>query len=292
MKMKKVGIIGASGWLGGHLVSALRERGWQVTGFSRSERADAGIEWRVWDGQGRPDLHELDAVVNLAGEAIDQRWTPARKEALRRSRVDLTARLSKAVRDSEVKVLLNASAIGFYGDRGDEELTEEAASGGGFLADLCRDWEAAVEVPDAVRVVFLRTGVVLGRDGRAWEKMSKIFRLGIGGRLGSGRQWMPWIHLADEIGAIVFCLESELQGPVNLVAPEAVRNVEFTKAVGRAMGRPTIFPAPTFALKLVLGDFAEEGLLASTRVVPQVLLEAGYQFQYPTIDAAMEELVS
>ena len=160
------------------------------------------------------------------------------------------------------------------------------------MAGLCLDWEEAVDVSSEVRTVLLRTGVVLGKGGRAWEKMGKIFKLGIGGRLGNGKQWMPWIHLADEIAGIVYCLEHEIAGPVNLVAPESVRNSEFTKAVGQAMKRPTLFPAPAFALKLLLGDFAEEGLLASTLVVPQVLLDAGYRFKYPTIESAMAELVS
>lgn len=292
MKEKRVGVIGASGWLGGHLCEALLGRGWEVTGFSRSERADGEVKWRVWNGEGAVDLSGLDAVINLAGEAIDQRWTDARKVAFRESRVDLTRDLSVAIAESEVKVLLNASATGFYGDRGDDELPESEPVGEGYLARLCLDWEEAVELPDEVRVVLLRTGVVLGRGGRAWNKMRKVFNLGIGGRLGSGKQWMPWVHLADEIGAIVFCLENEIEGAVNLVAPNSVRNVGFTKAVGKAMRRPTVFPAPAFALKLFLGDFAEEGLLASMRVVPEALLKAGYEFVYPSIEDAMVELVS
>ena len=287
----KIGVIGASGWLGGHLCECLLKRGWEVIGFSRSERAEGQMSWRVWDGEGAVDLSGLDAVVNLAGEAIDQRWTAERKVAFRKSRVDLTKALCDSIRGSEVRVLLNASAIGYYGDRGDDELPESEPPGEGYLADLCRDWEAAVSVPDEVRVVYLRTGVVLGRGGRAWEKMKKVFGFGIGGRLGSGRQWMPWIHLDDEIGAIIHSLEKGLEGPVNLAAPGALRNKEFTKAVGRAMGRPTLFPAPAFALKLILGDFAEEGLLASTRVVPAVLQETGYQFVHPTIEEARADLL-
>jgi len=292
MKEKRIGVIGASGWLGKHLCAALRERGFRVTGYSRSERSDDGMEWRVWSGEGAIDLEGVDAVVNLAGESIDQRWTEARKVAFRESRVDLTRELSKAISGSEVKVLLNASAIGIYGDRGDEELPESEPVGTGYLAELCRDWEEAVEVPEEVRVVYLRTGVVLGQGGGAWGRMRGIFNLGVGGRLGSGKQWMPWIHLADEIGAMIFCLENEAEGPVNLVAPKSVRNREFTKAVGRAMKRPTLFPAPAFALKLFLGDFAEEGLLASSRVVPEVLLKDDYQFEYPSIQEAMADLVS
>lgn len=292
MGEKRVGVIGASGWLGSHLCETLIERGWKVTGFSRSERLSDKMEWRIWDGNGPIDLEGLDAVVNLAGESIDQRWTDKLKVEFRRSRVDVTDHLSKAITDSEVKVFLNASAIGIYGDRGEKKLPESTPAGEGYLADLCRDWEEAVQVPDPVRVVLLRTGVVLGKGGGAWARMRPIFKWGIGGRLGNGRQWMPWIHLKDEIGVIVFCLENEVAGPVNLVAPGGVTNAAFTKAVGQAMKRPVIFPAPAFALKLILGDFAKEGLLASTRVVPEVLLEERYQFKYPTISEALVDLVS
>jgi hypothetical protein len=231
-------------------------------------------------------------VINLSGEAIDQRWTKKRKDLFRKSRVDLTSKLSRAIVNSDVKVLLNASATGIYGDRGDECLPESASAGRSYLAELCRDWENAVEVPQNVRTVFLRTGVVLGKDSRAWEKMSRIFKWGVGGELGNGKQWMPWIHLDDEVEGIVFCLENEIEGPVNLVAPESVRNTQFTKAVGKAMRRFTPFAAPAFGLKLLLGDFAKEGLLASAKVVPQVLLDTGYEFKYPTIDKAMSEIVA
>lgn len=291
MKNKSVGVVGASGWIGGHLCRALLEKGWKVTGFSRSDREDDEVAWRRWSGEGEIDLEGLGAVINLAGEAIDQRWTEKRKVDFRKSRVNLTKELSRSISNSGVEVLLNASAIGIYGDRGDESLTETALPGEGYLAGLCRDWEGAVEVPHRVRTVFLRTGVVLGKGGRAWDKMNGIFKWGIGGKLGDGKQWMPWIHLKDEIDGMIFALEKKISGPVNLVAPESVRNADFTRAVGKAMRRPTPFPAPAFALKLLLGDFAKEGLLASTKVVPQVLLDAGYKFHYPTIDEAMAELV-
>jgi uncharacterized protein (TIGR01777 family) len=291
MNAGKVGVIGASGWLGKPLCQALREGGWEVIGFSRSPREDETMDWRVWSGEGAVDLSELDAVINLAGESIDQRWTAARKVKFHKSRVELSQDLSRAIASSGVRVLLNASAIGIYGDRGDEKLPESAQPGEGYLAELCQDWEKAVSLPESVRVVFLRTGVVLGNGGGAWGRMKPIFNLGIGGRLGKGNQWMPWIHLDDEIGAIVHCLENEISGPVNLVAPGGVTNREFTKEVGRAMKRPTIFPAPAFALKLLLGDFAKEGLLASTRVVPQVLEESGFRFEHPTIGEALRNLM-
>lgn len=248
--------------------------------------------WRKWAGEEEIDLEGLTSVINLSGEAIDQRWTKKRKALFRTSRVHLTAKLSKAIVNSNVEVLLNASATGIYGDRGDEGLPESASAGTSYLAELCRDWENAVEVPKNVRTVFLRTGVVLGKDSRAWEKMRKIFKWGVGGKLGNGRQWMPWVHLNDEVEGIIFCLENEIAGPVNLVAPESVRNAQFTKVVGKAMRRFTPFAAPAFGLKLLLGDFAEEGLLASTRAIPQVLLDAGYEFKYPTIKKAMSEIVA
>lgn len=288
--IKKVGIIGASGWLGQHLSEALIQEGWVVIGYSRSSRDDGEVLWRQWDGEGEIDLTGLNAVINLAGESIDQRWSEEKKRAFRKSRVDLTESLSRAMQGSEVTVLLNASAVGYYGDRGEARLTESAEAGENYLARLCVDWEEAVSVPDLVRVCFLRTGVVLGEGGGAWAKMKVPFKLGIGGKLGSGRQWMPWIHLEDEIGAIVHCLEEEVHGPVNLVAPESVTNAAFTKEVGRAMSRPTFFAAPGFMLKLALGDFAEEGLLASQRVVPEVLEKTGFQFRFPDVGSAMKDL--
>ncbi|MGB2455733.1 MAG: TIGR01777 family oxidoreductase [Akkermansiaceae bacterium] len=266
MKDRTVGVIGASGQIGRHLCNALIARGWRVIAFSRSVREDGDVVWRKWAGEEEIDLEGLTSVINLSGEAIDQRWTKKRKALFRTSRVHLTAKLSKAIVNSNVEVLLNASATGIYGDRGDEGLPESASAGTSYLAELCRDWENAVEVPENVRTVFLRTGVVLGKDSRAWGKMSKIFKWGIGGKLGNGRQWMPWIHLYDEVEGIVFCLENEIEGPVNLVAPESVRNAQFTKAVGKAIKRVTPFAAPAFGLKLLLGDFAKEGLLASARV--------------------------
>lgn len=289
MSLGNVGIIGASGWLGQNLSKALKEKGWTVTGFSRSRRPTGDVIWRQWDGEGEINVAGLDAVINLAGEAIDQRWTEARKIEFRKSRVDLTERLVQEIAGSEVRVLLNASATGFYGDRGADELSEGEPVGKGYLAELCRDWEGAAASAQNLRVCLLRTGVVLGSGGRAWEKMHGIFKFGIGGKLGSGAQWMPWIHLVDEINAIIYCLENELSGPVNLVAPESVTNKQFTKVIGRVLKRPTILPAPAFMLKLLLGDFAKEGLLASTRALPEKLLQSHFEFRYPEIESALRE---
>lgn len=286
---KKIGIIGATGWIGQHLVERIRARGDDVIGFSRRENPNNDHEWRVWNGVGRVDLSGIDAVVNLAGEAIDQRWTDLKKEAFYKSRVTLTEELVRSINHDKVPLLLNASAIGLYGDRGDELLPETASVGEGYLAELTRQWEKASDGAQA-KICLLRTGVVLGKDGRAWKKMAPPFKLGLGGKLGPGTQWMPWIHLADEIGSILHCLDYEIEGPVNLVAPKSCTNSEFTKTLGKALNRPTIFTAPAFALKLALGDFAQEGLLASVRVVPEVLNQTGYQFKYETIEEAVAEL--
>ena len=291
---KSVGIIGASGWLGEHLTTALLEQGRQVVGFSRRPREDQGLEWRQWDGEGEIDLSGVAAVVNLAGEAIDQRWNQKRKEEFYQSRVTLTENLVKAVSASEVKVLLNSSAVGIYGDRKEVLLSEGSKPGEGYLAELCVAWEKAAMVAEGlgVRVCCLRTGVVLGRGGRAWEKIRKVFRFGLGGKLGDGRQWMPWIHLDDEIGGIIHCLDHDLSGPVNLVSPHPVRNEELTLMLSRAMARPAVFPVPRFALKLVFGEFAEEGLLASQKVDPAVLKKDRYQFKYTHIGHALADLTS
>ena len=291
--IQSVRIIGATGWLGGHLAEKLCLQGRRVVGFSRREKVKGKIEWRQWDGEGEIDLSGVEAVINLAGEAIDQRWNEVRKEAFYRSRVSLTENLVGAIAKSEVKVLLNSSAVGIYGDRKEVLLTEESKPGSGYLAELCVDWENAALAAGklGVRVCCLRTGVVLGHGGRAWSKMRKIFRLGLGGRLGDGQQWMPWIHLEDEIGAIIHCLDRDLSGPVNLVAPQPVRNIELTQKLSRALARPAIFPVPRFALKIAFGEFAEEGLLASQKVDPAILKEDRYQFQYAHLGHALTDLV-
>jgi uncharacterized protein (TIGR01777 family) len=283
-----IGIIGATGWIGQHLMQELGARGEEVVGFSRRPQAQEGYEWRQWDGSGAIDLTRIKTVINLAGEAIDQRWTESRKQSFHESRVIFTRNLVEAMNEAEVSHLLNASAIGYYGNRGSEKLTEDSPAGSGYLAGLTKAWEEEARKLRG-KVCLLRTGVVLGKSGKAWAKMAPLFRWGLGGALGSGNQWMPWIHLADEIGAIIHCLDRQLEGPVNLVA-ESCTNAQFTKVVGKEMGRPTFFNAPAFALKLALGEFAEEGLLASVRVVPEILMESGYEFQYPQIKDATKEL--
>jgi uncharacterized protein (TIGR01777 family) len=244
-------------------------------------------------------LEGLSAVIHLSGANLaGKRWTPAWKREIVESRVTTTQALSQALASlrQPPQVLIVASGAGIYGDRGDELLDESSAPGKGFLADLCRAWEeAAAPAKEAgIRVVHLRSGVVIGPDtgsgGGALAQMLPIFRLGLGGPLGNGRQWMSWIALADWIAAVHFLLKEEnLSGPINMVAPDAVTSAGFAKALGRAVHRPAILPAPAFVLRLALGEMADEALLSSAHVVPKRLLDAGFSFRYPTIDEALHE---
>ncbi len=293
--MKRIAIAGATGFVGRRLAATCLDEGIGVTGVSRGGGADVGgiDRWQTPDAM---NFHDCDAVVNLAGEPIDRRWSPARKQAFRDSRVDFTLRVVDAIAaapaDSRPQVLVNASAVGIYGDRGDESLDEQAASGGGFLAELCADWERAAHAAEAhgVRVVTVRIGLVLGRDGRGWLRLRRLFRAGLGGRLGSGRQWMPWIHLDDLTAAILHALRCEaLRGPANAAAPGCVRNAGFTRELASVLGRPAVFPAPAFALRLVLGEFASV-LLASQKVVPAALEASGFRFLHAELSGALRDL--
>jgi hypothetical protein len=239
----------------------------------------------------------FDAVVHLAGESVVGRWTEAKRKAIRESRVLSTRNLATALAHSEAKprVFVCASAIGFYGDRGDEVLGEESPMGRGFLAEVCQEWEDAsrIAAEAGIRTVNIRTGLVLSARGGALAKMLAPFKLGLGGRLGSGRQWMSWIHMDDMVGAIHHVLGAEsLTGPVNLVGPHPVRNSEFTKVLAVVLRRPAIFPVPQFALRLAFGkEAAEEMLLASQRVEPARLAASGYVFRFRELRAALENLV-
>lgn len=283
-----VGVFGATGFIGRRLVERLRRDGWTVVGYSRR----AGEGWRTSEGE--LDLTGLDGVVNLAGESVARRWTAGVRERMRDSRVGLTERIVAAMAgEPRPGWLVNASAVGYYGGRGEEVLTEGAAAGSGYLAELCRDWEAAADEARnlGVRVAELRLGIVLGKGGDAWTRLSRVFRMGGGGVLGDGRQWMPWVHVDDVVGAIRFVIGRDgLEGPVNVTAPESVRNLELTRALARQLGRPAVFRVPGFALKLALGGFGGT-LVESARVVPERLTEAGYEFQFPCLDAALNDLV-
>lgn len=262
----------------------------------RSPANDDQIQWDPAASPAIPDiatLTGLDAAIHLGGANLaSHRWTAAWKREIRSSRVDSTRALAMALAalPQRPAVLLVASAVGIYGDRGDELLDESSPPGKGFLAEVCREWEAAAEPARqaGIRVVHVRFGVVLDPASGALAKMLPIFRLGLGGRLGSGRQWMSWISLADAVSAILFALDdTTISGPINLAAPHPVTNAEFTQALGHALHRSAILPAPAFALRLALGQIADDALLASARAVPTRLLSAGFRFAHPAIDSAL-----
>jgi uncharacterized protein (TIGR01777 family) len=261
-------------------------------------RAPRAPDERGWDPPaGRLQegaLDGVDAVVNLCGSSLDRRWNGARKQAIRDSRVEPTEVLAAAVAAHGVPTLLNASAVGYYGDTGDREVDETAPPGHGFLAEVCRDWEDATAAAEATsRVVRLRSGPVLSPSGGLLGRLRPLFRLMLGGRIGSGRQYLSWISLDDEVGAIGFLLEHpEVSGPVNLVGPRPVTNQQFTEALARAVGRPAPFAVPASALTALFGEAAEEMLLSGPRAVPAVLPRHGYQFHHNTIDEALAAAVA
>lgn len=289
----RVVITGATGFLGSAIGEGLSARGDQVVPARRS--GDGGVTWSVDNGFARGALDGVDAVVHLAGEGIaSRRWSAAQKEKIRRSRVQGTRRVVEAIARATdgPKVLLSASAVGVYGDRGDEVLEETSEAGDGFLAEVVRAWEAEALAArrDGVRVAMMRTGLVLGGAGGAIPRLRLPFSLGFGGRLGSGFQYMAWIHVDDVVRAALRILDDDsLSGPFNLTAPNPVTNRVFTQAMGRAMRRPTPFPAPRAALKLALGEMADETLLASQRAVPRALLDAGFTFEHGDLDEALAD---
>ena len=327
----RVGITGATGLVGRALIRELsggRTDGgsesaggaaaeWRVTALTRSDARPAGLPAEVetarWNPLGGPDasldrtLGELDAVVHLAGEPVGQRWSGERKRRIRESRLRGTATLVSALGRARAgseggalsgpSRLLAASAVGYYGARGDEELDEDAAPGEGFLTEVCLAWEAETNAAreHGVEAAALRLGLVLAADGGALARMLPPFRFGLGGRLGDGRQWMPWIHLEDVARAFRSLLEApagSLAPAYNLTAPAPATNAEFTRALGRALRRPTPFPAPGFALRLALGEMAEALLLSGQRAVPKRLLDSGFDFRHPALETALEHLLS
>jgi uncharacterized protein len=289
----KVIVTGSHGLIGGAVVSSLEGDGHQVTSLVRPS---------MWDpAAGTIDAARLeghDAVVHLAGAGIgDARWTPARKAEILRSRVDGTLLLARALAglDDPPAVLASGSAVGYYGDRGDEELTESSGPGQGFLAGVVRQWEEATGPASAagIRVVHLRTGVVLSPRGGALAKLLPPFRLGLGGRFGSGRQWFSWVTLADEVAAIRHVLENaRVAGPVNVTAPSPVTNASLAATLGRVLGRPTVLPTPVFAVKLRYGaELVDEMLLSGQRVLPAALTAAGFRFGQPELEPALRDLL-
>ena len=290
----RIAVTGTSGLIGSALVPALRGDGHEVVRLVRGE-ATAQDE-RPWD-PARTELDpkhlaDVDAVVHLAGAGVaDKRWTAAHKANVLRSRVDGTTAVANAIAAAGTPtVLLSASAVGWYGDTGDRVTDETGPSGQGFLADVVRQWEASTAPAEAagVRTAHLRTGIVLAGSGGALPLQARVARLGLGAPLGSGRQWVSWISLADEVAAIRHLLTADVAGPVNLVAPAPVTNRDFTKALNRVVKRPTFpVPVPAFALKAVLGQFAEEGVLVGQRLTPTVLQGSGFSYRHPDLESAL-----
>jgi uncharacterized protein len=288
-------VSGSSGLIGTALKGALQGARHRVIPMTRSKGGGDSIHWDPDSGAiDSGALEGVGAVVHLAGEGIgNKRWNDEQKSKIRESRVRGTALLAETLAKlgTPPKVLLSGSAVGFYGDRGDEVLTETSRPGGGFLAELCTAWEAAAAPAReaGIRVCHLRTGIVLSGRGGALPKMLTPFKLGVGGKLGSGKQWMSWIALEDEVGAIVHLLgDGAPAGPVNLTAPNPVPNADFTRTLGKALGRPTVLPAPKFGLKAILGgEMAEELLLYSQRALPTRLLDSGYTFRHPELGDAL-----
>jgi uncharacterized protein (TIGR01777 family) len=300
----KILIAGSTGLVGTALVTALARDGHTVCRLVRPESSVGSGTKDGFDVAWNPATGELggagvgpDAVVNLAGASIaDGRWTSARKQLLRTSRIDTTRALVSALArmNARPSVLVSASAIGIYGDRGDETLTEESTPGEDFLAGLAQEWEAEALKAEAlgIRVVLARFGIILAREGGALTKVMLPFKFGAGGKLGSGQQWMSWVMLEDVVRILRFAIEkTSIRGAINVVSPQPLQNTEFTRVLAKAMHRPALFPAPAFALQLALGEMADALLLSSQRVAPRVLEKTGYQFLHADLSTALKNLV-
>ena len=283
----KIGIIGATGYIGSRLRKATLASGREVVCFSRKERPG----FRQFSLDAVPDFSGLDAIVNLAGESILGLWTRQKKEKILRSRVDTTRQVLEGISrlPDGPRILINASAIGYYGETGENLATETSPAGTGFLAQTCNAWEEATQssFAERVRVIRLRIGFVTGPGG-AMRFVLPLFKMGLGGPLGNGRQWMSCIHVDDVAGLILWAIANEsIFGPVNAVCPEPVRNIDFTRSLARAVHRPAILPAPAFALRLALGELSRV-MLDSVRIIPKVALEDGYTFRFPNVEAGLQ----
>jgi uncharacterized protein (TIGR01777 family) len=295
--VSRILISGASGLIGTALASTLESMGDEV--FRLVRRPPCGENELQWDPAHAisPELVSgFNAAIHLSGESVAGRWNATKKQRIRESRAVSTTNLSAALAqaDKPPQTFICASAIGYYGNREDEVLTEDSPSGTGFLAEVSRDWEAATQPASnvGIRVANIRIGIVLSRDGGALKQMLLPFRLGLGGKIGNGRQWFSWIHIDDMVAAVLHILKStNLRGPVNMVAPNPVTNSEFTKTLARVLHRPAVLPVPAFAARLAFGEFAEEGLLSSAKVIPEKLQENGFEFRRPELETALDELV-
>lgn len=290
---QRIAITGATGMIGSALVGHLKSEGHTVQKLVR--RPVVSSDEIAWDPKaGTIDLAALegvDAIIHLAGANVgDRRWTKRYKAEILNSRLLGTNTIATAVSQIKPSVFISASAIGWYGETGNRAVTENDRPGDDFLATVCKEWEGAADLAGDVRTVKLRTGLVLEPTSGALGKMLPLFRFGLGGKLGSGKQWWSWITLHDQIKAICYLLENQIEGAVNLTSPNPATNQEFTSALARAMRRPALFPVPGFALKLVLGGFSSE-ILGSKRVIPQKLIDAGFQFDFPHLAPALAELI-
>ena len=290
-------VSGVSGPIGAALVPSLKSSGWSVVRLVRGPAAGNGqIAWNPAAALAPEAVSGFDAVIHLAGEGIFGRWTAGKKQKIRDSRVAGTFNLAQALARAEEKpkVFVSGSAIGYYGNRGEKSLSEESAPGAGFLAEVCQEWEEATmpAVQADIRTAHIRTGIVLSPKGGALGAMLLPFKLGLGGRTGDGQQWMSWIDVRDMVGAIHHILKNDLlQGAVNMVAPKPARNAEFAATLASVLSRPTIFPMPAFAAKLVFGEMGEELLLGSQKVEPGKLISSGYPFRYRELRASLEGLL-
>ncbi len=299
MEDKPVRILasGATGLIGSRLVSYLENRGHTVARLTRSPKAAGDIRWDPDKGEiDRQALNGFDAVIHLAGENLFGRWTPEKKHRIIESREKSTRLLSQAIAelDGPPEVMVSASAIGYYGSRGNEVLSETSSPGFGFLPEVCGAWESATEPAReaGVRVANARFGVVLASEGGALEKMLTPFKLGVGGKLGSGKQWMSWIDIDDLCRAIEHVILTEsLAGPINFVAPEPVTNEDFTRTLARVLGKPAALTVPEFAIRIAFGEMGEETVLASQRVLPDKLVASGFGFNYPTVRASLTHVL-
>jgi uncharacterized protein len=294
--MSRILISGASGLIGSALVPALESGGYEVARLVRgSAKSRTDLVWDPMREVSPGLVSGCDAVIHLSGENVAGRWTAEKKRKIRESRVVSTRNLAWAIARAEEppRTFVCASAIGYYGNRGDEVLTEDSAPGAGFLPEVCREWEAATHVGIAgVRVANMRFGIVLSKEGGALKEMLLPFRLGLGGKIGNGRQWWSWIHIDDVVSAVMQILRAEsLCSAINMTAPNPVTNAEFTRVLASVMKRPPIFAVPGFAAKLAFGEFAEEGILSSARVVPKKLEESGFEFRYAEPSTALLALL-
>jgi uncharacterized protein (TIGR01777 family) len=292
-KINQIAVTGSSGLIGSALVAQFRADGYEVKKIvRRATRNNDEVTWNPTLGEiDLSGLADVDAIVHLAGVGVgDKRWSAAYKSDILNSRLLGTTTIANAAKTLGVKKFLSASAIGYYGETGDRSVSESDRGGQDFLSVVCREWEAAADLALDIPTIKLRTGLVLDPTGGALGRMLPLFKFGLGGKLGNGKQWWSWITLHDQIRAMIFLLDSKITGPVNLTSPNPVTNQEFTAALARALHRPAIFPAPAFALRAALGGFSTE-ILGSKKVMPKVLTEAGFEFDYPHVSNALTALV-